>query len=173
MNAPHGANVPSIKYFGTSWYERGVAYWRRRLWLILLALLMVGLVLLTTGIVIGAVLSLIHSATGRWIALVVIAIPVALSFYSTYRRLRRTPEDRALNRRMSFAVRSPRSVHAGGAAGTAAGVGAVGGGGAGALIAVGNLFIVGTVFGYLAITLGKYVSDEEWSVARRYGHPDR
>ena len=85
-------------------------------------------------------------------------------------KLRRTPEDRAAHRPMSFKPSNPQDIRAGASAGIATGTFASGGSGlAGGLIAIGSLFVVGQVLGMFAITLGRYVNDEEWQLARKYG----
>jgi len=33
MSNQHDGQLPSIKYFGTTWYDRGWTYRRRRFWL--------------------------------------------------------------------------------------------------------------------------------------------
>ena len=71
---------------------------------------------------------------------------------------------------MSFKAGNPQDIRAGASAGVATGVFASGGSGlAGGLLAVGSLFLVGQAFGVVAITLGRYVNDEEWHLARKYG----
>lgn len=171
MSSEHDGSVPSIKYFGTSWYERRWPYWRRRLWLVLLAAVLMLAVLGGVTVLFVALFGMISSWHGRLIAVTLAAIPIVWSCYSAYLKLRRSPEDRAAHRPMSFSPR-PRSEHirAGGAAGTATGVLASGGSGlAGGLLAVGSLFLVGQAFGVFAITLGKYINEEEWQLAKKYG----
>ncbi|WP_459968877.1 hypothetical protein [Mycobacterium sp. MUNTM1] len=117
-----------------------------------------------------ALFKLISSTPGRLIAVTLASLPIVWSCYSAYLKLRRSPEDRAVHRPMSFSPQPPERVRAGSAAGIATGVFASGGSGlAGGLIAVGSLFIVGQALGYFAITLGKYVNEEEWRLARQYG----
>jgi predicted lipid-binding transport protein (Tim44 family) len=170
MDKQHEASIPSIKYFGTTWYERGWPYWRRRFWLAALGLLVATVITGAASIVFFGLFELVASLSGRLIAAGVAAVPAIWSCYSTYLKLRRSPEDRAAHRPMSFAPQSPERVRAGSAKGMATGAFASGGSGlAGTLIAVGSLFVVGQGLGYFAITLGKYVNEEEWQLARKYG----
>ncbi|MGC4932560.1 hypothetical protein ACLQ3C_02600 [Gordonia sp. DT30] len=162
--------VPSIKYFATSWYDRGFAYWRRRCWLTAFALLLALAVSVGISALIVALVDLIASPVGRVGAIAVAAIPVVWSCYSAYLTPRRPPEDRAAHHPMSFAPQNPAHVRVGGAAGVTTGLTATAGSSlAGGLLAVGSLFLVGQALGLLAITLGKYVSEDEWRLARQYG----
>ena len=160
-------SIPSIKYFGTTWYERGPRYWRKRFWFLCLALFSVFIVSLVVGVVISALFSWIGSWQCRSVALVAVAIPIAASCYSNYVKLRRSPQGRAMHRPMSFKPRSDANLRASVAAGTAAGIAASVGGGL--IAAIGTLFIAGQVLGFLMIALGKYVNEEEWQLARKYG----
>ncbi|GAB1813205.1 hypothetical protein [Mycobacterium sp. MUNTM1] len=170
MSNTHDGSVPSIKYFGTTWYERGWPYWRRRLWLILFGLVLLLAVLGGITALFFGLFALVKSWQCRSVVAVAAAIPILWSCYSTYVKLRRSPEDRAAHRPMSFSPQRPENLRAGGAAGVATGVFASGGSGlAGGLLAVGSLFIVGQALGCVAITRGKYVNEEEWRLARPYG----
>lgn len=170
MSNPHDGSVPSIKYFGTTWYERGWPYWRRRLWLVFLGLVFLLAVLGGVTALLFGLFALVKSWQWRLVVVAAAAIPILWSCYSAYIKLRRSPEDRAAHRPMSFSPQRPEHLRAGGAAGVATGVFASGGSGlAGGLLAVGSLFIVGQALGFFAITLGKYVNEEEWRLARQYG----
>lgn len=164
MSNPENHEVPSIKYFGTSWYERGARYWRQRVWLSLLALLCVFVVVLIIRVLVESLFDGFRSPGARVVVSIAVAAAIVWSCYSSYLTLRRSPEDRALHRPMSFRPSSESSKRAAIAGGTA--VGLVGGG---PIIAIGSFFIVGTVLGFFIITLGKYINEEEWQLAREYG----
>jgi hypothetical protein len=170
MSNQHDGPVPSIKYFGTTWHDRGWAYRRRRFWLALLGLGLLLAVFVGVAALFFGLFPLITSWQWRLVLVVVAAIPMGWSCYSTYIKLRRSPEDRATHRPMSFSPQRAGNLRAGGAAGVSTGVFASGGSGlAGGLLAVGSLFLVGPALGYFAITLGRYVNEEEWRLARKYG----
>lgn len=170
MSGSPSGPIPSIKYFGTTWYDRGWPYWRRRLWLVLFSSILLAAVLGGVTALFVGLLALVSTWPGQLAVIVGGATPIVWSCWSTHMKLRRSLEDRAAHRPMSFKPSNPEDVRAGSSAGIATGVFASGGSGlAGGLLAMGSLFLVGQAFGVFAITLGRYINDEEWRLARTYG----
>ena len=170
MSQAASESIPSIKYFGTTWYERGWPYRRRRIRLSAFMLFLVAIAVGTVALLFSALFDLVPSWPGRLYVIIGCVLPMAWSCWSSYMKLRRSPEDRAAYRPMSFAPSDPKDIRAGASAGIATGVFASGGSGvAGGLIAVGMLFVIGQVLGMFVISLGRYVNEEEWQLARKYG----
>lgn len=170
MSDSDNGSIPSIKYFGTTWHERGARYWLRRFSLLLFSLSFVAIILGGATIFVAGILPALQSTGGRAVVVLLSVAAVSWSCLSAYVKLRRSEEDRKAHRPLSFARSNPSDVRARGAVGVATGVFASGGSGlAGGLLAVGSLFVVGQVFGVLAITLGRYINDEEWQLAQEYG----
>lgn len=166
-------DLPRIQYLGTTWYDRGWRYRLRRFWLSFFSFLILLLACTVVKIFIEGMMSVPHSTWGPIVIAILCAIPIIWSCWSTYMRLRRTPEDRAAYRPMSFAPIS-RPTRAQGATGVAAGTLAAGGSSiAGAAVAFGTVFIIGQFIGWFFITLGRYTSQAEWEAARKYGVDDR
>ncbi|GAB1815888.1 hypothetical protein [Mycobacterium sp. MUNTM1] len=161
--------VPPIKYFGTSWYTRGAEYWFKRFWLTFAALCFVGFFLLAFALVTSVIFDKIGSQSGRTTALTVLVALIIVNLYSTYRQMKRTPDERAAHKPLSFRRRPSDAkvkvnTRTAGTVGTAVGI--LGGG---PIAVIAAPLMAGFAFGCLFISLGKYVKDEEWLLAQKFG----
>ena len=79
MSGPHGGSIPAIKYFGTSWYERGWPYRRRRFWLTAFMSFLVAVAAATVGLLFSAIFDQAASLPARVCVVAGCAIPVVWS----------------------------------------------------------------------------------------------
>ncbi|MEC3952907.1 hypothetical protein VMT65_07690 [Nocardia sp. CDC153] len=140
--------IPFIPLFGQSWYERGLGYWTKRA-LISIAL---GLLLLLSIVFIWAVVATIIDKANLWpriALLLLVSAGISWSHYIGFKQVRA----RRVSQTSNPAARSP---------GLITGAAAYGGSGiAGALILIGQIFVVGWVTANFVYSLRRYVSPFE------------
>jgi protein-S-isoprenylcysteine O-methyltransferase Ste14 len=169
MSRTESVSIPSIKYFGTSWYKRGAAYWFKRFWLTFGALWFIVAFLLAFSLLVSVLFDHIKSAQGRGIVLTVLAVLIFVNLYSAYLQMKRSPDERAAHKPLTFKSRANNAkvkldARTAGTAGTAAGI--LGGG---PIAVLATPLMAGVAFGFFFITLGKYVKEEEWLLAQKFG----
>jgi uncharacterized membrane protein YfcA len=169
MSRIESISVPPIKYFGTSWYKRGAVYWFKRFWLMVAAVWFIAVFFLVLSLFVSVLFDHIKSGPGRGLVLTVLAVLIFVNLYSTYRQMKRSPDERAAHKPLTFKSRAanakvkldPRTA---GTVGTVAGI--LGGG---PIAVLATPLMAGFAFGCFFISLGKYVKEEEWLLAQKFG----
>jgi uncharacterized membrane protein YfcA len=169
MSRTDDISVPPIKYFGTSWYKRGAGYWFKRFWLTFGTLWFILAFFLAFSLFVSVLFDHIKSALGRGIVVSVLVALIFVNLYSTYLKMKRSPEERAAHKPLAFQSR-PTNTKLKSDARTAGTVGTVAGVlGGGPIAVLATPLMAGVAFGFFFISLGKYVKEEEWLLAQQYG----
>ncbi|NDZ92833.1 hypothetical protein G3I13_19880 [Streptomyces sp. SID6673] len=161
--------IKSIKSLGTTWYDRGPAYWARRVLFVGYALIGVAFSFTIVAAFLNLIVQHLDSDTGLSLALLAICIPViATSLYIGLRPLRRSTEDKAAGRPMTYNTGLTRRRRAG----VGAGAGATGyAASTGSAVAGGAVFLAAFAFlghcvGNLVVSCQKYLTQEEFDAAK-------
>ncbi|MGC4960950.1 hypothetical protein [Gordonia sp. DT101] len=161
--------IKSIKSLGTSWHNRGFGYWARRAVFVIYALIGCAFSFSIVGVFLYLVITHLRDNTGLSVTLLVICVPTILaSLYYGLKPLRRTPEQRAEGRPMTFGSALSRNQRIGvGAGAGAAGYAASSGSGiASGAAFFGAFAFLGHCVGNLIVSCQKYLTQAEFEAVR-------
>lgn len=152
-------HTKSIKYFGTSWKERGFTYWRLRAVATVFCVFLLAMPTWAVGVILDLVLTRMNGV-GRIALFSVLRLALTWSVAYGFSLTRRTPAEKALGVPPIMRSRSSdESRKSAGFAGLGAGIVA------GPLVLIAQIFIVGTMAALVFTSLQRYLSIEEFEAA--------
>ncbi|MYR07774.1 hypothetical protein GTV32_16350 [Gordonia sp. SID5947] len=161
--------IRPIKTLGTTWYDRGTAYWARRLYFLLYALIGLAFAVAIVGGFIFFVVGHLASDTLPAVVALAISVPAILaSLFYGLKPLKRSPEAKALGRPMSYENQLSRRqrIAAGAGAGATGYAASAGSGAAGGAIFFAAFVFLGQCVGSVIVGCQKYLTIEEFEAVQ-------